>query len=573
MGAHRPLQEVSASPFTSSAFLFLHLPLDIQHQVCSLFCRHCQCQGQPSAPSITLSEAAGVHFSTLKALSETCLALNKIAQPMLYHYPDVKTYTPFFKTVTARPALAASVRVLARLYESDWSWRKRDPQWHSKEDFAYLIELAKGFGLNDNVDENVEYWAKDDANFKRCFAHLEECEEGDQQGYTMDLAHQSYFSLLITLHFAILPKLEFAMIDLYDGTWSLGQSTFNNGQLTLPYPYLPQIVAANPGHFAHLDTVVFRNSYHYRQDSLGLERIAFLFPVLPNVRTVFFQSLRGENQEEEEYPEVPSCSSNAELNWSALAFLEEIYFDPCARLNTPVPLLAISSMIQRCSRLKKLIYRHKYPDQFNPTLFSPAGLFEVILSAKDTLLHLEIYCHHAKIPSFPCESLLDFRLKSLALLTTLVLDEELFCQHWLFDGHANKDESYSNICLISILPNNISSLTVRLHDKFKAVVDIIRLGKEVALGHYHSQLSHLQVYVIHDVTGPADPYNLNQDPDAFDSEYFLYAVEPEGWKETLRALAETIRPTIAQAFAATDVAVKVEYRFEALLSSRRTPFR
>lgn len=566
-------QQHKASAPASASSPFFRLPLDIQHQVCFLFCRHCRGQGRPSSPSVLLFAAADSCFATLKALSETCRALKELAQPILYHYPTVKTYTPFFKTVTTRPALAASVKVLARMYESDW-YSLEGPLQHSKEDIPYLIELARSLGLNedaDEVDEAEEPWAKDDADFSRCFKYLHECAEEDALGVTIDVAHQSYYSLLTALHFAILPKLEFVMIDLYDGTWPLQQSAFINGQLALSYPYLPKVVAVKPDHFAQLNTVVFRNSYHNRQESLGLERIAFLLPIITHIRVVFFQALRGQIYQDD--AQTQSCSPRVEPSWPALTCLEEVYFDPCVRLNSPAPLVAISNMLRCCPRLKKLVYRHKYSDQFNPTLFFPTELLDAILVAKHTLLHLEMYCSYAKVPSFPSESLMDFRLKELTLLTTLVIDEELFCQHWLSDDSNATVNASFDTCLISILPETVSWLTVRLHDKLKAVPDIAQLGKEIALGHHNSQLSFLQVYVIHDVAGLADPYNLNNDPDAFDSTYFLYAVEPETCEEALQVEVESIRPTIVQAFSGTNVMVKVAYRYEAVISSKQAPFR
>lgn len=556
-------EPVSAAQIISP-FKFLRLPLEIQYQICSLFCRHCG--GPPSSPSFTLFEVADISFTTLKALSETCHALKEIAQPILYHYPDIKTYTPFFKTVATSPTLAASVKVLARLYESTWRPFRSGPARRSKEDYTYLIRLAKSFNLHDDADtdSNVDYWALDDVNFKRCFQFLDDSDDGDQEGNTLDLALQAYSSLLTALHFAILPQLEFAMIDLYDGRCSLRSSLPKSGQLMLSYPYLPKIVAAKPDHFLHLDTIVFRRTYHYRGNSLGLERIAFLLPAIPNVRVVFFDRLHGEKPgryQELSQPPPPG----PELTWPALTRLEEIYFDPCARPKNSIPLEAFSNMLQRCPKLTKLVYRHKYPDQYKPTvLFSPAALLNSILPyIKKRLQHLELYCSAAKIPSFPIDTLLGFRMKEFTVLSTLVLDEELFCQHWLSD-------SSQDSCLVNILPETVSSLTVRLHDKFKAVPDIERLGRQVASG-YYSKLSRLQVHVLHDREEIEDTWNANQDPDAFDSEYLLHSVPEEQWETTLRELAESIRLTVTEAFRDAEVAVEVKYVFEISFSDARAP--
>lgn len=486
--------------------------------------------------------------------------MKELAQPILYHYPDIKTYTPFFKTVTKRPELAASVKILARVYESGWNWAKPGPARHDIEDFAYLIQLAQGFGLNDDAANCVDHWAEDDANFKRCFRFLEDTSDGDEIGYTMDMAQQSYFCLLIALQLAILPNLEFLFLDLYDGLDGFGSRLLNSGQLVLPYPYLPQVVATRPHHFARLSTIVFQSSYHYRQDSLGLERVSFLFPVLTNIRVTFLDRLLGKKDTRYQEPHPPAPSP--ELAWSAIPRLEEIYFSPCARPSDPAPLVAICKLIQRCSQLKKLVYRHKYPGRQSPNSFSPTTLIEAIVPAKHTLLHLEMYCSSAKIPSFPIETLVDSRLRDFTLLKTLVVDEELFCQHWL-------PAPCPDSCLVDILPPGVSSLTVRLHDKYKAVPDVVRLGRDVASGH-HPQLSRLQVCVLRDVAGPLDPYNFDEHLDVFDSdEYFLHGVQSDRWEQAIQTLADTIRPTIVQAFNGTDVAVQVEYFYEVTVSEEQ----
>lgn len=546
------LQPQSESDSADSPFSFLRLPLELQLQICASLCRHCQGRQRFSAQA-TLSELAGSSFKTLKALSETCHALKEIAQPILYHYPDVHTYTPFFKTVIARPELAASVRIFARVYESDWTFSMIVQPRHSKEDFTYLIKLGQKFALNDqDGQEYADHWAEDDASFMRCFRYLDEQDNGDQHGYTTDMAHQSFFSLLTALHFMILPNLEVAMINLYDGMEAFGNPSLNSGELALPYPYLPRVIAAKPEHFSHLDTVIFRNPSHYRQDSLGLERIAFLFPVIPNVRFAIFECLGGREPAEDFHEsQTPLYLESVELSWPALPYLEEVYFDPIARQSLPPPLIAISNLVQRCVSLKKLVYRHRRPNEYQPALFSPAELLKAILPLKDKLLHLEIQCSMAKIPFFPRETLFDIRLKEFTSLTTLTLDEELFCHHWL-------SQSSQDSCLVNILPDSVTSLTVRLHDKFKAIPDIVRLGREACLGRY-SELSRVYVHVVDDVERLSDYGNLNEDPEAFDAAYFLHAIDPNKWKEALQILAVETRPKIVKAFEETNVQVEVKF--------------
>lgn len=547
-------------------FPLLRLPFEIQHAICSLFCRHCKIPAPP--PSAILSAPAGEAFQTLKALSETCCALNRIAQPILYHYPDVKAYTLFFKTAISRTDLAASVRVFARFYEAEWNSPWMRPRPGQREDFAYLIKLGQKYHLEDDGsgpdDAEEDLGAADDANFSRCFKYLVQTPDGDQEGYTRTMSHAAYCSLITALHFSILPRLEFAMIDMNDGRAWINHQLLTSGQLLFEYPYLKRAVSGNLNHFSYLRTVVFRRPYHYREESLGLESVAYLLDAIPNVRAVSFDLLQG-TKPDEEYQDLDPFPTAPELSWSALPHLQEAYFDPCMRPDNPPPFIAISRMLQQCKQLKKLVYRHKFPDQHSPTLFSPAELFDAVSAAKNTLHHLEMYCNIAKIPRFQDGHLLDHRMKELSLLTTLVLDEELFCRHWLQDARADM-----NACLTTVLPENLTSLTVRLHDKFKAVPDIIQLGRVRALGCY-TRLTNLQVHVLHDTTAPDDPYSSNRIPDSFDDSYLLHAVPPDKWEETLRGLTEKIRPDIVQAFPQMTL-VEVRYVYEEIFSHRRLRF-
>ncbi|CEJ88310.1 hypothetical protein VHEMI04681 [[Torrubiella] hemipterigena] len=115
-----------------------------------------------------IAETAGVPFKTLKALSETCCALNSIAQPLLYHYPAVKIYQ---KTVMFTPQ-------------------------HIEEDFTYLRDLARRLCLDNG----------EDPEFNQCFECINTSGDGDDQGFTKSMARAAFPSLLIALHFMLLPS-------------------------------------------------------------------------------------------------------------------------------------------------------------------------------------------------------------------------------------------------------------------------------------------------------------------------------------------------------------------------------
>lgn len=522
----------------TDAFPFLRMPVELQHRVCALFCRHCL-DGE-ATPAATMAQVAGLPFKTLKALSETCHDLNKIAQPFLYHYPDVKSYTLFFKTISSRPDLAASVRVLARLWESGrTSATIRSPR-HDKEDLEYLKDLARRLHLDD----------ADDPNFDQCFKYLNECPDGDVDGYSKSMAEAALESLITAIHFTLTPEVQFVMIDLDDGRAIIRDRLLEDGALVLPYPYLPKAVSTHPQHFRHLDTIVLRNTFHYSPDNLGLDRLYFLFEAIPNIRRVFFEFLIGEKPE----GYIDRRSNHAELEWRALPHIQEVYFDPCLRPNDAAPLEGIASMLRLCTSLKKFTFRLKYPDEYQSACFSPSKLLEALLPTKNTLQHLELYCSLAKIPSFHKGTLLGCSLKEFSVLETLILDEELFCRHWLLDS---SDDS----CITDILPESVSFLTIRTHDKYKAVADLIRLAQRVVKGAF-PRLSQLRVEVLHDIVIIEYHEGFNRNEDAFDAEYLLYHVPEEQWESTIRELAEHVGARVREAFQGTKVAVDVEFVLE-----------
>lgn len=453
-------EAIAEHTFDKNKCLFLRIPIEIQHRVCALFCRHCL---GATSPATMIAETAGVPFKTLKALSETCHALNSIAQPLLYHYPAVKIYTPFFKSISCRPDLASNVRVLAKLYESEPKTVMFTPRPHTKEDFTYLRDLARSLCL-----DSIE-----DPEFNQCFECINTSGDGDDHGFTKSMARAAFSSLLIAFHFMLLPKLEFAMIDLDDGRFLIRDRLLEDGRLLLPYPYLPKAVSIKPQHFNHLRTIVFRNTFHYNPEDLGLQRVSFLFPAIPSISRLFFQFVRGEKPEG--YRDLHPNRPRAELQWLALPHIQEIYFDPCIRPHDPAPLDGIFKMLQLCTDLRKFTFRLKFPDNYNSISFPPQKLSETLLPTKKTLQHLELYCNIAKIPLFREGTLLGHCLKEFSALETLILDEELFCHHWMLD-------SYHNSCIVDILPDSVSFLTIRMHDKYKTIPDLTRLGQSVAEG-------------------------------------------------------------------------------------------
>ncbi|PTB72790.1 hypothetical protein M440DRAFT_1433563 [Trichoderma longibrachiatum ATCC 18648] len=86
----------------------LALPDELLFMICGQFCHHCTQPGaELRAHGLLRNDAAALRF-----LSQTCQRLRKIAQSVLHHDARPRQLGLLLRTITARPDLAAQVRVL-----------------------------------------------------------------------------------------------------------------------------------------------------------------------------------------------------------------------------------------------------------------------------------------------------------------------------------------------------------------------------------------------------------------------------------------------------------------------------
>ncbi|CEJ81036.1 hypothetical protein VHEMI01188 [[Torrubiella] hemipterigena] len=422
----------------------------------------------------------------------------------MYHHPDIKVYGLLFRTLLARPDLRSSVRVFSRMYES----LEEDPGWRlntnhpEREDFNYLKLVARQLRLGDDGDPEFH------GSFRWIFGNLED----DLFGYDMFKAHATFNSLITSIVLILATQIQVAAIDVDDGLYRRKNWEPFDGQFIQPFPYLPRYLTQKKTSFDSIRAIIFRNPYHYMPDNLGLYRLAFIFPALPNVRHVLFQHLAGDRPQYYVADKCEGIRLRPELDWTALQSLDNLSFHTCARHNGPIPYIGIQDLVQKCKSLSRLMFRFKYPDK--PDLFSPVDLVRAILPAEKTLVSLELFCSIAKIPHQLDITLLDKTIKQFINLTRLVLDEQLFCHHWTSTAGDCPDT-----CLVDVLPQTVTDLTVRRHDKYKAVPDIIRLGGETRSGNFPC-LAKLQIYVLNDLGELY--FHWHQNEHLFDSQYLLH---------------------------------------------------
>lgn len=92
-----------------------------------------------------------------RSLMNLCLTsrhVQSLAQPILYHFPRVYSYTDFFRTLHARPDLASSVKVQRWIYMDEKNrglsiLYKTGCLRELREDIWYLRSLAIELELSD----------------------------------------------------------------------------------------------------------------------------------------------------------------------------------------------------------------------------------------------------------------------------------------------------------------------------------------------------------------------------------------------------------------------------------------
>lgn len=507
--------------------LFLRLPYDIQVQICGLFCAHCR---HDPTPLIIYTD--NMWDNPVRALSQTCRTLKAIAQPIYFHCPYTRRHGKFIRHMRKYPHLAQHVRVFAhhKLY---WGGAC-EHDYIDEADVLYLKELSDELGLGEPDDPNY------DIPFKEFSRYIRDEHILKHQFMFLALDH-----LLTTIYFAILPKLEVAAIDLYQGKGGdrfMDQDPRYPGVPT-PYFYLPRFLQNNPFTLHSLKTIVFRYPAHWKDDNLGLDRAHFIFPHIPNVRSVIFDHVMDICP----VAEVSVEKRHPELFWSALPLLQEVYFQPCNRPGNMIPYTGIRNLLSQCTSLKKVSFAHADPNTFEnagPLLFYPKQAVDALLPVAPTVESLGLFCSRSMVPNLVQSSLLTDELHAFTQLSVLDLDEQVFCRHWL-------DTVAPPHCLVGLLPSSVCSFTLRMHDKYRAIDDVIHLGQLTNSSLMATSLTRVRVLVLYNTNG------LCYIP--FDEEHYLHGVEYDEQVEVLQTLAHKIRPRILAAFRNSMIRVTVEY--------------
>lgn len=297
--------------------------------------------------------------------------------------------------------------------------------------------------------------------------------------------------------------------------------------------------------FPLLETLAVDWPCRHVSKSLGLEKIGLLLDAMPNLQRLLLIGARGELDK--------SFDAVGKLSWPGISKLRQLYFLGYRTSRAlPVPYDAIQHVIEQAPEMESFVFHAlSYADAWiTPNPFSPTRLLQSLLAAKSKIRNISIATSYIFLEPDVTRIAIGPLLREFSNLASLNLDEQCFCLHWL-DGKKHDPAT----CLVDTLPVTVRDLTVKLHDRYRAVQDVIRLGDDVAMGNF-PQLQTLQVEFPHEAQNKQEDYSLKPAsakclPDCF------YCDEDDDI-ELLQALVDKSRPLILAAFRDTDVAATVE---------------
>lgn len=486
--------------------MLLSLPDEIIHSICSLFCAHCcDLDGLPLEwrfvdDDNVLQYRHKQDATSLRCLVQTCTKLRAIAQPILYHAPIFYSYTRLTRTLLARPDLASAVRVyvyLLRMREYAW----KCPSFAVHEDMSFMLETARDQGVvEDNAStNNLIFLPSDDKTTSQPVLATEVLVHRPRCADHIHIQLEWFDKLAEQTVLALLPNLAAVVVRVKDrSSWSNASSIpdyhfariFPNPSKSWPLLHtlaMEHIWPTPP----HIGVSMLRNHQELLERAPNLHRL-----VLSNV-----DRSGPWSRHLEPLPSLPFLDSVRQLVLHGAVVEYPNHPSPA-----PLPQTShIAELMALCRNLDSISVNPRQPGICawkSPSDFSPASCLQD-LPAK-TLRHLALFSSYVKIRQDVVQHGLD-SLTSFEALQSLIIDEQCFCKHWLKD----KEQAYSYegpymldseslTCLTDILPPHVTNLTVRLHDKYYAVDDVIELGQQVASGGF-PELSTLSVIVVDEV--------------------------------------------------------------------------
>lgn len=490
-------------------------------------------------------------YDDLASLSRTSHALRAFAQPLLYHTFVSRHAGSFLRTLFKRPDLANSVKIF-RGFGNGYNVgqilnESLAQEYTGRVDEAQcLIDVGRALGLGGD-ELTVEYIFGLDAE------GLKERQDNVDYDALVHFHRERYDKLITSCLFAMCPNLQFACVRESSSTIELERA------YPLSYQFMDMrlksmgAIGRHGSTFSSLETLVVEWPYRHNNRSLGLERLRVILEAAPNLQRLVLIGGRGKYDSS-----FSSMQPIAEI--ANLRELRLCAFRCSAELT--VPYAAIAKAAERCPRLETFeLQALSYLSPWTtPNPFSPAKLLQSLLPARQSLTNLTISSSHILMTPNRDNIAIGPILREFSSLKTLRLDEQCFCAHWINRNEGGEYGTTYKGCLTEIIPGWVQTLTIVLHDRFRAIQDIVALGTHAVRS--SSCLVTLRIVFFEDRAQTED-YSLQSNRDYCLPDCFYCDTSCENHaSQLLGPLVEEAEQLISAAFQDTDIDVSVKRSYE-----------
>lgn len=550
--------------------MLLLLPEEIIYSICSLFCAHCcDLDDLPLGRHFIDDNNILQHRHkqgtlTLQNLVQTCSKLRSTVQPILYHAPTFYSYTRLARTLLSRPDLASAVRVYTYLFRI----RKYGPKYPSYavyEDMDFMLETARSQRVVEkNISiNNLLFIPPDTRETSQPILPTETLLRRPRYADYIHIQIEWFDRLAEETILALLPNLEVVVVRI-----------INRPETTALQGYPFAHIFPNPSqNWPLLHTLAIEQITTTGNMIAGISMLHHYQPLLkkaPNLQRLVLSSPDRETKS------IPELSSTLPPLDGIRQLILHGMIVPSPNYRAAIPQTSyIAELTVLCCNLDSFSVRPRHHATWawaSISEFSPTCHLRDLPTK--TLRHLALHSSQVRIRQDIMQEGLHL-LKDFVALESLIIDEQCICKHWLKD----KDQLYSYegsyipnstpVCLTSILPPYLKNLTVRLHDKYYAVGDIVELGKEVAGGGF-LDLARVSVVFLDEVK-QKERYNYPYDVvlEGEKRRDFLEAVaEKQG---ALQNMTQKWQQEILAAFEGTRVDATVERVIEDVFSMQPQP--
>lgn len=531
----------------TSSFPFLRLPLEIQRAICAELCVHCGYSDWDLSVEF-FDEMKGwiSNYEDLANLSRVSHILQALAQPFLYHIFPSRQAGRFLRTIFERPDLASCVKIfrgckkynLHEAYGVSLSY-----MYAGRVDEAKCyIDVGRALNLGGN-NLNLEYlFGLNAEDLERSGSEFDYSAPELNTYYV-----ERYDKLITSCVLALCPNLQYACIRESSSTTELESTHPLSFQFLDARLKETETIGRHGNTFTSLETLVVEWPYRHSDQSLGLERLRIVLDAAPNLQRLLLIGGRGKyNSPFSVMPPLANIANLRELRLCAFRCSTELI----------VPYTAITKAANHCQTLETFEFEAiSYQNTWTaPNPFSPIKLLQSLLPVQQSLTTLIISSRHILITSKRDNITIGPILRQFYNLKILELDEQCFCSHWIDSNDGGHSKDYTR-CLINTVPPTVQILTIILHDKFRAIQDIVAFGCHVA-AHGPASLRTLRVAFFHGRAQTED-VSLQASAERCLADCLYCDCDYSTAMERLDAMIRDVEPLIVTAFKDTDINMSI----------------